>query len=119
MYKVAREKVRDVLSIFIHWHQKTRYSQCRLQAAVFNGSKAKTASGLKKSDLKKSKTGKVVSAKKSNGAKKRYAGSKASKWIVAVSKARSALKIKGFAAIGGKSSQGRALLAKARSFYKK
>ena len=94
-------------------------AQSSVQAAVFRGSKSKTASGLKKSDLKKSKTGKIVSAKKSNLAKRRYASSKASKWIGAVRKARSALKIKGFAAVGGKSSQGKTLLAKARSFYKK
>merc|ERR1719499_803495 len=79
---------------------------------VFRGSKAHTVGGLKKEHLTKNKHGKIVSKKMSAKGKK-------SKWIVAVGKARAALKIKGFAAVGGKSSQGKALLAKARSFYKK
>merc|ERR1719188_2249977 len=85
---------------------------------VFKGTKAKTVGGLKKSDLKKSKSGKVVSAKQSNAAKKRYA-STIGKWNAAVQKARKSLNIKGFQAVGGSSSTGRALLSKARSFYKK
>merc|ERR1719295_175619 len=79
---------------------------------VFRGSREHTVGGLKKENLTKNKHGKIVS-------KKRSAKGKKSKWIVAVGKARAALKIKGFAAVGGKSSQGKALLAKARSFYKK
>ena len=98
-------------------HLATSFQHC--QASVFRGTKAKTVGGLKKTDLKKNKRGKIVSAKSSAASKKRFASSKASKWILAVRKARSALKIKGFAAIGGKSSQGKALLAKSRSFYKK
>ena len=39
--------------------------------------------------------------------------------IAAVQKARKALGIKGFCAVGGKAGKGKALLAKARSFYKK
>ena len=35
------------------------------KSVVFRGSKAKTSGGLKKSDLKKNKNGKIVSAKKS------------------------------------------------------
>merc|ERR1719162_1889740 len=53
---------------------------------VLRGSKGKTVGGLKASDLTKNKNGKVVSKKKST-------------WIVAVKKARAALKIKGFCAI--------------------
>ena len=68
--------------------------------------------GLKASDLKKNKSGRVVS-------KKRSAHGKRSAWIAAVAKARSALKIKGFCPCGGKTAQGKALLAKAKAFYKK
>merc|ERR1712048_588766 len=79
---------------------------------VFMGKKEKTMSGLTKSQLAKSKSGKIVSKKKSTLGKK-------SPWIAAVAKARAALKIKGFAVIGGKTAAGKALLAKAKSFYKK
>merc|ERR1712186_154210 len=85
---------------------------------VFSGSKVKTVGGLKKSDLKKNKFGKVVSAKQSARAKKTYS-STIGKWHVAAQKARKALGIKGFVPIGGKSKEGQAFLAKARSFYKK
>merc|ERR1712006_30566 len=40
---------------------------------VFNGTKEKTMSGLKKSDLIKSKSGKIVSKKQSAQGKKAYA----------------------------------------------
>jgi len=85
---------------------------------VFSGKKLKTKGGLTKKDLKKNKDGKVVSAKKSALAKKRYA-SGIGRWNAAVQKARKALGIKGFVAIGGKKKEGQAFLAKARSFYKK
>merc|ERR1712176_100648 len=91
----------------------------RGKSSVFRGTKVKTVGGLKKSDLKKSKRGKIVSVKASAAAKKRYSKSKASKWIESVVKARKALGVKGFAAVGGKSKAGQTLLAKARSFYKK
>merc|ERR1712202_50682 len=74
---------------------------------VLRGSKAKTVGGLKASDLKRNKSGRVVS-------KKRSAHSKKSAWIAAIAKARSALKIKGFCPIGGKTAQGKALLKKAK-----
>merc|ERR1719330_1828937 len=80
--------------------------------------KVSTKGGLKKSDLKKSKTGKIVSAKASARAKKNFA-SGIGKWTIAVTKARKALGIKGFLAVGGKKKEGQLLLAKARSFYKK
>jgi len=84
---------------------------------VFAGKKLKTKGGLAKKDLKKNKDGKVVSAKKSALGKKQYKN--ISKWTIAVSKARKALGIKGFVAVGGKKKEGQAFLAKARSFYKK
>merc|ERR1719486_1861746 len=70
---------------------------------VFSGKKVKTVGGLKKDSLTKSKTGKIVSKKMSAKGKK-------SKWILAVSKARAALKVKGFQIIGGKTAAGKALL---------
>ena len=74
---------------------------------VFRGTKAKTSSGLSKTDLIKNKNGKIVS-KKASAAKKN------NPWIVAVKKARAALKIKGFSAI----KKGTPLYLKAKEFYK-
>merc|ERR1712224_850954 len=64
------------------------------KAGGFNGTKEKTMSGLKKSDLIKSKSGKIVSKKQSANGKKAYAHIKG--WTVAVQKARKALGVKGF-----------------------
>merc|ERR1719350_1300578 len=71
----------------------------------------KSKGGLKKDDLTKNKAGKIVSKKKAALGKK-------NKWTQATAKARKALGLKGFIAVGGKSAQGQALLKKARSFYK-
>merc|ERR1712048_990395 len=79
---------------------------------VFRGSKVRTVGGLKKDSLMKNKHGKVVSKKLSAKGKK-------SLWMAAVVKARKALGVKGFQAVGGKSPKGVALLKKAKSFYKK
>merc|ERR1712036_152582 len=68
------------------------------KAVVMRGTKEKTASGLKKSDLIINKRGKIVSKKKSALAKKRFASS-VGPWMQAVKKARAALKVKGFVAI--------------------
>merc|ERR1712039_1015011 len=87
------------------------------KAMVLRGSKAKTSGGLTKADVMKNKQGKIVSKKASSTSKKRYHGSKAEKWIKAVSAARKALGLTGFVAIKGKTSQGKALYAKARSIY--
>merc|ERR1712188_180785 len=70
------------------------------------GSKEKTAGGMTAKDLLRNKYGKVVSKKKSAFAKK-------SPWIQAVTKARKALKITGFAAI----KKGTPLYAKAKEFF--
>merc|ERR1711988_2016701 len=56
------------------------------KSMVLRGSKEKTAGGMTAKDLLRNKYGKVVSKKKSP-------------WIQAVTKARKALKITGFAAI--------------------
>ena len=91
----------------------------RAFVSVFKGTKEKTVGGLKKSDLKKSKSGKIVSAKRSAASKKSKAGKIISAWGGAVSKARKALGIKGFCPVGGKTAKGKALYAKVKSFYKK
>merc|ERR1711979_109116 len=65
--------------------------------SVFSGKREKTSGGLKKTDLVKSKRGKVVSKKSSAAGKKAYKHIKA--WTEAVQKARKELSIKGFVAI--------------------
>merc|ERR1719375_2368198 len=73
---------------------------------VLRGSKAKTVGGMTAKDLVKNKNGRVVSKKRSAFAKK-------CPWIQAVTKARKALKITGFAAI----KKGTPLYAKAKEFF--
>merc|ERR1712150_197016 len=82
------------------------------KAMVLRGTKKKTSGGLKASDLTKNKSGKIVS-------KKARAKGLNNKWAKACKAARVALKIKGFCPFGGKTAQGKALLAKAKSLYKK
>merc|ERR1712127_826712 len=89
------------------------------KAAVFKGTKAKTAGGLTKDTLIKSKTGKVVSKASSAAAKKRFAQSALKKWCDAVQQARKQLGITGFCAVGGKTAQGKALYAKAKAILGK
>merc|ERR1712063_221511 len=81
---------------------------------VFKGGKETTSGGLRKADLTKSKTGKIVSKKKSAAGKKRYA-STIGKWTQAVMKARQTLGIKGFLAV----KKGSPVYNKAREFYKR
>merc|ERR1719284_573859 len=76
------------------------------KAMVFRGSKEKTQSGLKSTDLIKNKYGKIVSKKASAARKK-------SPWIQAIAKARKALKITGFSAI----KKGFPLYLKAKEIY--
>merc|ERR1719379_2315512 len=76
------------------------------KAMVFRGSKEKTQSGLKSTDLIKNKYGKIVSKKASAARKK-------SPWIQAIAKARKALKITGFSAI----KKGSPLYLKAKEIY--
>merc|ERR1712093_896271 len=81
------------------------------KSVVFRGTKAKTIGGLKKTDLVKNKSGKIVSRKQSANGKKAFKNIKG--WTVAVSKARKFLKIKGFLAV----KKGSPLYNKAREFY--
>merc|ERR1712226_318039 len=91
----------------------------RAKSSVFRGTKVKTSGGLKKSDLTRNKSGKVVSKKASEAGKRNYKKNGLAKFTKAVQAARKALGIKGFVAIGGKSAKGQALLKKARSIYRK
>merc|ERR1711920_316063 len=88
------------------------------RASVFNGRKVKTATGLTKANLTKNKHGKIVSKARSANSKKAFANSPLKKWADAVKAARKALNLKGFVAIGGKSAQGKALYAKAKTLLK-
>merc|ERR1719265_541426 len=81
------------------------------RAVVFRGSKAKTASGLTKSDLIKNKRGKIVTKKSVAAGKKAYANIKG--WTVAVQKARKALGVKGFVAV----KKGTPLYMKAKELF--
>merc|ERR1712159_85445 len=83
----------------------------RAKVSVFLGGKEKTVGGLKKSDLTKSKSGKIVSKKSSAAGKKAYKFIKA--WTEAVQKARKELGVKGFVAV----KKGSALYKKAKEFY--
>merc|ERR1711896_78134 len=83
----------------------------RAKSSVWNGGKEKTMGGLKKSDLMKSKTGKVVSKKQHAAGKKAYKHIKG--WTDAVQKARKELGVKGFVAV----KKGSALYKKAKEFY--
>merc|ERR1712224_767204 len=75
------------------------------KVVVLRGSKAKTSGGLTAKDLIKNKHGRVVS-------KKQSARGKANPWMIAVKKARAALKIKGFSAV----KKGTPLYIKAKEF---
>merc|ERR1712217_935864 len=88
------------------------------KAVVFSGRKQKTASGLTKANLTKSKEGKIVSKARSQNMKKAYANSALKKWIDATKAARKALNLEGFVPMGGKTAKGRALYAKAKSLLK-
>merc|ERR1712007_6709 len=82
---------------------------------VWKGTREGTAGGLRKKDLRKSKSGKIVSKKQSDLAKKRMKKGGISKWLKAVMKARKALKLKGFVAC----KKGTKYYRTARKFYKK
>merc|ERR1719507_2871770 len=71
------------------------------KSSVFGGRKEKTSGGLTKNDLIKNKDGRVVSKKRSGLARKLWAAGKAKLWSDAIKKARKALGLKGFVAVGG------------------
>merc|ERR1719345_202408 len=78
---------------------------------VLKGRREKTVGGLSAKDLMKNKNGKVVS-------KKKHAAGMKQPWMVAVRTARKALGITGFCPCGGKSPEGKALYAKAKTLVK-
>merc|ERR1712224_387404 len=87
----------------------------RAKSVVFRGTKLKTSGGLTKAALTTSSTGKIVSKKASANGKKAYTHIKG--WNKAVAAARKALALTGFVAVNGKTTQGKALYAKAKTFY--
>ena len=87
----------------------------RAKAAVFLGRKEKTASGHSRSDLMKTKHGRIVTKAKHAQGKKAYAYISA--WTDALQKARKELGIKGFCAVNGKTAQGKALYAKTKAIF--
>merc|ERR1711948_123317 len=89
------------------------------RSVVFRGSKEKTGGGLTKDQLTRNKGGKIVSKAASARAKKNYATSALKKWGDAVKLARKQLNITGFCAVNGKTAQGKALFAKAKSILSK
>merc|ERR1712097_3506 len=81
------------------------------RSVVFRGTKAKTYTGLSKSDLVKNKRGKIVTKKQAANGKKAYANIKG--WTLAVQKARKALGVKGFVAV----KKGTPLYKKAKELF--
>merc|ERR1719183_435496 len=84
------------------------------KAVAFRGGNTHGGTSLKKADLVRSKSGKIVSRKASLRAKKMYAKG-IGRWSAAVAKARKELGIKGFVAI----KKGSAFYKKTREFYGK
>lgn len=80
------------------------------RAAVYRGTIMKTRGGLRRENLMKSKTGKIVSRKASAAAKRRPQARIIEKFGKSVVMARATLGIKNFQAVGGKSLRGQALL---------
>ncbi len=81
------------------------------KSVVFRGTKASTTGGLEKSDLTRSKSGKIVSKKAAASSRKSFANIKG--WLAAVQKARKTLGVKGYFAI----KKGTPLYKKAKEFY--
>merc|ERR1740121_2211162 len=87
------------------------------KSLVLRGSRAKTSGGLTKDGLIKNKRGKIVSKKASALRKKLWQGSRLALWVKSCSAARKQLAITGFVAINGRSAQGKALYAKAKTMF--
>merc|ERR1712139_27253 len=91
-----------------------RVSKRMAKAVAFRGNPTGGATTLKKEDLVKSKTGRIVSKKQSLRAKRMYAKG-IGKWTSAVQKARKALGTTGFVAV----KKGTPLYKKAMEFHTK
>merc|ERR1719223_1955648 len=81
------------------------------KAMVLKGAREHTVGGLKAKDLMRNKYGKIVS-------KKAHARSAKNPWMIACKAARKAMGVRGFCVIGGKTPEGKALYAKAKSLVK-
>merc|ERR1711862_960006 len=84
------------------------------KSIVFRGFREKTVGGLKKGDLKKNSSGKVVPKRMSAASKKKFQGSALKRWGLACSQARKALGLKGFVAC----KKGSAFYQKAKELLK-
>merc|ERR1712185_485232 len=89
-----------------------RVSKSFAKVVAFRGKSTGGATKLKKADLIKNKSGRIVSNKQSALAKARYAKG-IGKWTAAVTKARKALGVKGFLAV----KKGTPLYKKAKELY--
>jgi len=81
------------------------------KSMVLKGAREHTVGGLKATDLMKNKQGRVVS-------KKAHAKGVKNGWMLACKAARKALGITGFCPVGGKTPEGKALFAKAKTLAK-
>ena len=95
--------------------QSPAASQAAVRRAVWDCPDSfKTAGGLSKEDLTKSKQGKVVSKRTSQNSKADYAGSKLQRWNHAVKRARLVMNNGAapdhFIPVGGKTAEGQQLL---------
>merc|ERR1712243_116048 len=95
--------------------RKKRVSVRGSRAQVWRGTKAKVkTTGQTKSDLMKSKTGKIISKKKFAAGKKAYKNNGLKKWTSAFVQARKNLGLKGFVAC----KKGTAFYKEAMRLYK-
>lgn len=95
----------------------TQVARGRLaKSMVFSGKKAKTSGGLTKDLLMSNAKGKIVSKRQSAHGKKSFKNIEG--WVEAVMEARAAFNAKGFVAINGKTLQGKALYAKAKTLLR-
>ena len=78
--------------------RKKKPSKVGKKWQVWKGTRERTAGGLTKKDLRKSKSGKIVSRKQSLAARRRFRKGGISGWLRAVTAARKSLKLKGFVA---------------------
>lgn len=103
-----------VLQAKVSWHRiRLRLRMGRLSKAnVFQGTRAKTAKGLNKNDLKLNKKGKIVGKRQSAAGRKKATTTIVS-WSKAVAAARKALGITGFVAV----KKGTPLYAKAKELH--
>merc|ERR1719335_2173757 len=92
MKKMAMAKKMKTMKKAMKKSAKSYKTSAGAKRAVWKGLIAKSKGGLAKGSLMKSKSGKIVSSKKSALGKK-------NKWIIAVTKARKALGVKGFSPV--------------------